>query len=135
MLLLHHSDLIGYCLLLKAKLTRYARLISVLPVIDHNAHICGRALRHVLVGASRTSDARSPVERLGFGCLMRRREEAHVELGIGVYHLHLLAELGHVEALGSLDRRRGLQREYFRVTGSHHSQTHHVVCQIELVML
>ena len=62
---------------------------------------------------------------------MRGREEAHVKLGIGVNHLHLLAELGHVEALGSHDRRRGFHGEYFRVTGPHHSQTHHVVCQVE----
>ena len=61
-LLLHLSDLIGYCLLLQAKRTGYARLISLLPVIDHNAHICGWARHHVLVGASRASDARSPVE-------------------------------------------------------------------------
>ena len=133
-LLLHLSDLIGYCLFLQAELAGYARLISLLPVIDHNAHICGRTLHDVLVGTSGTSDASSPVERLGFRCLVRRREEAHVKLGIGVYHLHLLSELGNVEALGSHDRRRGLHREYFGVTRPHHSQTHHVVCHIKLIM-
>ena len=69
-----------------------------------------------------------------FGCLVRLRKEAHVKLGICVYHLHLLAELGHVEALGSRDRRRSLHREYFGVTGTHHTQTHHVVCYIKLVL-
>ena len=132
--LLHLSDLIGYCLFLQPKLTGNARLVSLLPVIDHNAHICGRALHHVLVGASGSADSGSLVERLVFGCLVRLREEAHVKLGISVYHLHLLAELSHVEALGSCDRRRSLHREYFGVTGPHHPQTHHVVCNIKLVL-
>ena len=38
-LLLYLTDLIGYGLFLLAKLTGYARLISLLPVIDHNAHL------------------------------------------------------------------------------------------------
>ena len=44
--------------------------------------------------------------------LLWRRDKAHVELHICVDHLHLLLELGHIEATRCLHDRRGLQGEH-----------------------
>ena len=61
-------------------------------------------------------------------------KQAKIELRVSVNHVHLVSELGRIEAFRGLHR-RGLQREdrsFFRL---HEPQAHHVVGQAECVCL
>ena len=113
---------------------RNARLL--LPVVYLNSHISRRTLKHIIR------------ERLLLLCvvprtlqggkvqvLLRRGQEAHVELCISVDHLHLLAELGDVESLRRFDRRGSLKREDRGLLRLHHSQAHHVISQVKAIIL
>jgi hypothetical protein len=55
----------------------------------------------------------------------------HVEFGIGVDHLHLLAKLSHVKPHSRLDWWRRLHREDRSFLRLHEPQTHHVVGDVE----
>ena len=111
-----------------------ARLL--LPVVDLDPHIGRRTLKHII--GERLLLLCVALRTLVSGkvqVLLRRGQEAHVELGIRVDHLHLLAELGDVESLGGFDGRGSLKWEDRGLLGLHHSQAHHVISQVKAIIL
>ena len=136
-LLFDLSDPVGDGLLIvgeRAEPHWNARLL--LPVVDLDPHIGRWTLKHIIG------------ERLLLLCvaprtlvsgkvqvLLRRGQEAHVELGIRVDHLHLLAELGDVESLRGFNGRRSLKWEDRGLLRLHHSQAHHVISQVKAIIL
>ena len=107
-------------------------------MIDLDAHISSRTLQHVvgerfLLLLLLYIIARIECSKVWI--LPRRCQETHIELSVSVDHLHLLTELRHVESLGSFDGRWCLHWEHGGFLRLHLPQTHHVVGQVEAVVL
>ena len=106
MLLFDFADLVCNSLLVSSQSWNTRLLV---PVLDLNAHFCGRTL-HDVVRESLLLLLTYHGVRLGLRS--RTCQEAHVELLVSIDHHHLFSELGDVEALGRLGGRRRLHREY-----------------------
>lgn len=107
----------------------------LLSVIDFDPHVRLRALKHVRERFLLLS-IRSilPIHCKGL-VLSWTGQETHIELCVSVNHLHLLAELCDIESLGGLDGWRGFHWEDGSFLRLHLPQTHHVIRQIESVIL